>query len=425
MEYKKINCKSYNIHTIKTDKFKTVRMEIVFEREVSKEEMPIYSFLADALSETSKEMPKRKDVAIKLEELYDAHFYSVTNKVGNLFTISFVMEFIDPAYINEKTYFEKALAFPFDVLSNPNFNNQELDIKTFNIIKKRIKEEIESIKESSERLAIINALNAMDNSSISSYRVLGSIDDIEKITPSMLYDYYLKLLNESLCDIFIIGNIDIDKCHKIITKNYKNRIIKTNKIKLLVNNALRKKVLCVQEKSNFLQSALVLIYNISNLDKKDKDITFNVFNYILGSGGISSKLYKKLRVENSLCYGVRSLYLKYDGLLIVLVTLNHSNVQKAEGLIKEAIKEMQNGSYEEDEVKDAIKNLQFSLKTSLDNNSSLLNNYIFNYYDELPLIEKRIELLDSVSKDDLIRCGKHLKLNTIYVQRSGDNNEGN
>ena len=28
MEYKKYNCNSYNIHTIKTDKFKTVRMEI-------------------------------------------------------------------------------------------------------------------------------------------------------------------------------------------------------------------------------------------------------------------------------------------------------------------------------------------------------------------------------------------------------------
>ena len=40
MEYRKYDCKSYNIHTVKTDKFKTVRMEIIFSREVEKEKMP-------------------------------------------------------------------------------------------------------------------------------------------------------------------------------------------------------------------------------------------------------------------------------------------------------------------------------------------------------------------------------------------------
>ena len=70
MEYQKYNCNSYNIHTIKTDKFKTVRMEIIFSREVKKCEMAAFTFLCDLLTDSSKQYKTRKDIAIRLEELY-------------------------------------------------------------------------------------------------------------------------------------------------------------------------------------------------------------------------------------------------------------------------------------------------------------------------------------------------------------------
>ena len=50
---------------------------------------------------------------------------------------------------------------------------------------------------------------------------------------------------------------------------------------------------------------------------------------------------------------------------------------------------------------------------------------MFNIFDDLPLIEKRSELLKKVTKDDLIRCAKSLVLNTIYIQNRGEQNEGN
>lgn len=419
MEYKKFDCSSYNIHTIKTDKFKTVRMEIMFSREVVKEEMPIFTFLSDILTDSSVDYKSRKDIAIRLEELYKTTFYGVTNKVGNLFTTSFVLEFINPKFINEDNYFEEVLSFPFKIINNPRVKNNEFDLTNFNIVKRRMIEEVESVKESSDKLAIINALKKMDSTSPSSFKVLGDLEDINKITPSNLYDAYLNLFNHSNCDIFIIGNINMDEAVKIIKKFYKNRVIKFKKPKLLVDNKFRKKPLIVEDKSNFVQSTLVMIYNINHLDKIKKNTAFHVFNYILGSGGISSKLYKNLRTDNSLCYGVRSLYLKYDELLIIEVSLDKSNVAFAEKLIKKCINEMVNGKYEDEIVEDAKRNLIFSLRMANDNNVSILNNYIFNNYDDLPLIDERIELINKVTKEDLINCGKSLILNTIYIQ-NGD-----
>ena len=423
MEYKKINCNSYNIHTIKTEKFKTTRMEIVFSREVDKSKMPLFTFLADLMSNCSKKYPHRKDIDIKLEELYKTVFYSTTNKVGNLFTITFVLEFIDPVYINDDNYLEDVLSFPFEVINNPLIKNQEFDLNIFNIIKRRIKEEIESINENKDKLALLNALKEMDSNSASSSLVLGTKEDLNKINPTNLYEAYLDLFEHSLCDIFLIGNINVSKYVEIIKNIFKNRVIKIHKIDMLVNNKKRSKVLMKSNKSNFIQSTLVMIYNINNLSKNAKDIDFHVFNYLLGSSGLNSKLYKNLRKDNSLCYSVRSLYLKYDGLLIILVSLDKSNIKKGEKLIKKSIKEMKDGKYSRDDILDAIKNLTFSLKLGLDNNASILNNYIFNYYDDLPLVDKRIELLNKVTKEDLIKCGKSLSLNTIYIQESGKDGE--
>ncbi len=420
MEYKKFDCTSYTVHTIKTDKFKTARMEILFSQNVSKENMPIYTFLCDLLTDSTKDYPRRRDIAIRLEELYKAIFYGVTNKVGNLFTASFIIEFISPNYINEDNYLKDVLSFPFKAILKPNVKNREFDIVSFNIVKRRMIQDIEAIKENSDKLAITNALSKMDETSPSSYKVLGDTSDVEKITPANLYNAYENLFKDFNCDIFIVGNINMDEAVNIIKDNFKCRVIKNGRPKLLVNNKYRKKAQEISEDSSFVQSSLVMIYNINNLDKKLKDAAFHVFNYILGSGGITSKLYQTLRTDNSLCYGVRSLYLKYDTLLVVEVSLDKSNVNLAKKLIRKSIKDMINGNFTDEDLNVAKKNLVFSLKTGLDNNVSILNNYIFNVFDNLPLLEDRIENIQKVTREDILKCASSLSINTVYVQNAGE-----
>ncbi len=421
MEYKKYDCDSYNIHTIKTDKFKTIRMEIIFRREVKKEELPLFTFLSDILTDCSKDYQRRKDMAIRLEELYKSIFYGVTNKTGNLYTISFIFEFIDPEYINDPDYLKEAVSFPFKVINNPKVKNKEFDLTNFNIIRKRLLEEIESLKESSDRLAIIKALEKMDNTSPSSFKVFGEREEVLNITPHTLYEAYLELLKTSNCDIFVIGNYKMDEIVKIIKDSYINRVIKISKPKLIVNNKLRKKPLVVKEKSNFVQSTLVMVYNIKDLTKEMRNSAFYVFNYIFGSGGITSKLYESLRSKNSLCYAVRSLYLKYDELLVIEVSLDKKNVGTARKLIEKAVSEMVKGKFLDTTLEDAKKNLAVSLKMSSDNNVSILSNYIFHVFDNMPLLEERSTLIQKVKREDVIKCAKSLSLNTVYIQDASDN----
>ena len=423
MVYKTYKCNSYNIHTIKTDRFKTVHMEIIFRKNIVKEELVNYAFLVDMLMESSKNYPKRKDVITKLEELYKLVVYGTTVKTGNVLSSNFMADFIDPKFIDEEDYLENVIKFIFEMLMNPNATNEEFDLKEFNFVKERLKREIKSIDENPFKSSMRKAIEAMDAMSVTAYPLMGSVEELEGITPGSLYKYYKKLFKDNTCDIFIIGDVDSDNIVSLIQKYFKHRYINTNKLVLRVDNKFKKKVTTKEDVSENLQANLVMIYNIGELPEVERHVTMQVFNYIFGSGGLTSKLYKKIREENSLCYNISTLYLKYDELIAIHISLDTTNVKKAISLVKKCLKEMQTGDFLDSDLEDAKKSISLALDLTSDNNSSLLNNYVFHEFDNLPLIDERKKSLAKLTKEDVVNVSKKLKLNTIYVLKGKENIE--
>ena len=415
MKYKTYNCNSFNIYTIKTDRFKTSHMEVIFRNVLKKEEIGTYSFLADMLSEGCKKYPRKKDLITRFEELYKIVIYASTMRVGNVIDLHVSLDFINPEYIEDEGYIEDVIKTLFEVINNPNVCNDEFDLKTFNIVKERLRREINSLKENPVKQSIKEAIKTMDSNSPTSYELLGTIEELENITPSSLYDAYKSLRKNFKVDVFLIGNLDMDNAASLIKKYFKNRYIVSDNFEVMVDNKETKKVKEKTMKSDNIQTNLVMLFNLKNLSELEKNITLNAFNYLYGSGGLTSKLYKSIREENSLCYAINSMYLKYDKLLMVQISLDNCNVKKAISLVKKELKSMQNGNFSEEEVKDAINNMVISLDMSLDNNIAILNNYVFNIYDKLPSIEERKEYFKKLTKEDIVNVSKRVKLNTIFT----------
>ena len=419
MVYKIYKCNSFNIHTIKTDRFKTAHMEIMFRKSIVKEELCAYTFLMDMLSESSCKYKTKRDLIIRFEELYKTSCYGITVKTGNVLNSTMVVDFIDPKFIDEDNYLEEVLKLPIDMLQSPNVVNEEFDLKQFNIVKERIIRDINSIKDNPFKYTIRNAFNVMDKNSPTAFSVLGELDDVEKITPATLYKTYKSLFKECVCDIFIIGDMDMDEVASIIRKHFKYRVINTETLPLMADNNVRKKAIVKKEVSENIQANLVMIYNVGDLSDNERHVTFQVFNYIFGNGGLTSKLYKCIREENSLCYAISSLYMKYDKLLVIHVSLDDENTDKAISLVKKCLKEMTNGNFLDSDIDDAKTNLVMSLDLASDNNVSTLNNYVFNYFDSLPELDERKNLIKNVTKEDIVNVAKKIKLNTVYVLEGG------
>ena len=414
MKYQTFDHKSYKIHTIKTDRFKTSRIEVFFRQEVIKEKLPTLSFLAGLLSYSSKKYSTNRLLEIEKENLYKCFYNAYFTKVGNVSSMIFSLDFINPDFINEKNYLNNLIKFLFEMILKPNVKNNEFDLTSFENIKNDLLLDIESINESPSKLAINNALNVLDKESISSYSVLGTKEDIEKITRESVYNEYLNLINNSIIDIFIIGNLDMNKTISLIKDNFHINRINSFNFNYYIDNITRKKAIIKSDDSSFNQSQLTILYNLINLTDEEKNITFIVFNYILGSGGLSSKLYSYLREKNGLCYRVSSMFFKADNLLCISLSLKKENISKAIKLCNKALDEMKKGVFSEEDITDAKNNLLLSLNMSKNNQMGILNNFESKTFTNGLSIDEKIDKLEKITKKDIINVANKIKINTIY-----------
>ena len=215
MEYKVYKNDTYNLYTIKTDKFKTCHLEIIFKKRINNEEITINNFLGDYLNYTSKKYNKRKKVIEKLEDLYDASFYEASTRVGQMFFIDFILDFLDPKYTDKK-YLEEVIKFPFEFIFNPNFSNGEANLKDFEVIKNLFRTSILNNKDNPTTYAFRQAFKTLDKDNPASFDYPGTIEALDRITPEDLYNYYQEFLKDFACDIYFIGNTDMDKVASLV-----------------------------------------------------------------------------------------------------------------------------------------------------------------------------------------------------------------
>lgn len=422
MTYKEYKNNSFNLYTIKTDRFKTCFLDIIFYNKVNKDAVTKENVFASMIQHSSLKYPKRKFVVEHSEDLYNAQFYSSKARIGNVRLICFSLNFLDPIYA-DKSYLKDVIKFPFEMLFNPNIKNSEFDERTLKIIKNRVHANIDSVKEAPVRYAIKQAIKNFDKNSPAAIEMEGNIKDLNKINSQNLVDFYNEFLNDYYCDIYLVGNLNMDKMNIMIKELFDNDIIKTNKYDYKVKNNVKSKKEII-EKDNYDQSTLVCLYDTSKLSEYENYYVMSVFNFIFGNGALNNKLFTTLREKNSLCYSVASYYQRADDLLIIYSGIDAKNKNKAVKLIDKCLKEMQTGKFSDEDVANAIKSLHSSFKEAFNNQNTLISNYFSHNMFNFPLLNEIIDKIDDVSKKDIVTLANKLKLNLVYMME-GENDEGN
>ncbi len=421
MVYKLHKNGSFNIHTIKTDRFKNIQMEILFRNNIDEKNVHKRVVLFDTLMASSEAYKTKREIALKLEDLYNASCYARTTKVGGEVISSITMDFLNPKYAGED-YLSEAIKLPFDLLFYPNVKNNEFANAPLENVKNQVISDIKNTLENPRKLSIQKAIEKAVPKSISSVSLTGKESDIESITAANLYEEYQNILKHDYVDIFIIGDIEVDKVISEIVKNAPFNTIKTHEIEMNIVHTPRKKVQEVEEKSDFSQSQLVYVLNTLNLTEEEKRYPFLIYNLILGGGSLETKLYRHLRDEHSLCYNVLSLFQKYDNLEIIQTGIDYKNVSLAKKLINKTLQEMEN-SVTEEEVSRAVLAIISSIHVSLDDPAKIIDKYFFEYLGSIDSMDERIEKFKKVTKEDVMRIAKKVKVNTIYVLRGGEKHE--
>ena len=422
MKYKKIEMGSYNIHFVKTKKFKTVEVKVNFKRETTKEETSYRSLIADILLKSSNKYKTEREMVIADENLYGINYNSGAFISGRYNVINFNFTFLDEKY-TEEGMFEKTFKFICELLLNPNISKNGFDLEALSQVKKTLIKLLEDTKESPSYYVKQKLFEKLDENKPISYNDIGYKDIIEKITKENLYKYYKEMLKKDIIDIFVIGDLDEYELKKIVEKNFNlNTFKKASKSHYITDNKVRYRSVTIKEKSNFKQTYLYMGFNVIKPNMFETHYVSQLYNFILGASP-DSKLFKNVREKNSLCYSINSSNFLVNNMMLVKTGISKKNTELCINLIKKEIKNMSLGKFTEEDLTKAKVIYISSLKEMDDNPNSVLTLYISKEYLNMGLVEDRIININKVTKKDVVAYAKKIKLNTSYILEGDEENE--
>lgn len=414
MEYKKIECETYNLHLIKTKKFKSTSIELIFGRDIKKEEITKTNFLSSILTYTTKNYNTKIKFCQNMENLYAARVFANAYRLGHQYNVDFNIRVLNDKFA-EEGLLEKSIDFLKEIIFNPNVVDNKFDETSFQVIKNDEKSQIERFKENPRRLCGQRILEITDSNSPFSYNLKGYIEDLEAITPSNLYDFYKEFINCDNVDLFIIGDIDFDKTEKIIRNKIKLKCKKKiYDLPIIECSNHRNKVNEVIEKDNTNQAKLSISYRLENLTKYERNYVLVLYNCILG-GTADSKLFKNIREKYSLCYYATSGANKLDNLLIISLGITKDNYNKVITLIKKEMNDIRKGIFNEDDINKAVMYYLSGLQEMEDNPNQIIASYYAIDKLGIDSIEKRKETIQKVTKEEIIALSNKIFIDSIYL----------
>ncbi len=423
MEYLKKDLGSYNLHIIKTNKFKTITVRVVFHSPIIKEEITMRNVLCDMFLQSSKLYPTKKDLTIKAQDLYAAEIEATNSRLGNYITTNFYLTVLNDKY-TEKNNFNKAVEFLSEVIFNPDVENGNFQSTKLDIVKNNAENSINSLKEDPADYALVRMAEAFNKDCPISYRMCGYLDDLEKITTKNLYEYYTKFINKDFVDIFVIGDVLEEDIIPIIKKHFKFKVVKRKKVPYIINNLkVRNRRLFAKETADNSQSKLAICNVLTGLTPYERNYPLTLYNIILG-GGSDSKLFKNVREKNSLCYTIHSVPNKLDNILLIMAGIDKSNIKKALDIIDKSMQEMRKGNFTDKDILIAKEYFNTAMDDTLESPSRIIDNYLMMELLGTDSIEDKIAKMQIVTKKDIIKVAKKIKMDTVF-SLEGIKDEGN
>ncbi len=422
MDCEKINMGAYNLHFIKTEKFKTISVSVNFRRPVKRQEITARKFLFSLLCDSTKKINSKRLMEIQQEELYLLNLGYKLQIFGNYINSSIDVKILNDKF-SEPGITEKSLQFLFDIIFNPNIENDAFNEKNFNIIKNRIETTINSIKDNTDIYSLIKVLEEMDHENPSSFHTWGYIEDLNKITKENLYNYYLNVLNSDIIDIFIVGDIDTNMIKQFFQTNFRINTIKKQKKKLWINyNEYRKRIKKkIVEEDLLQQSKISVALKLINISDFERRYVFPIYAQILG-GSAYSRLFQSVREKHSLAYNISAATKAPSSIMLITSGIQKENFEKTLRLIRKELKNITK-SISDKELENAKSDILTNIQTITDNPTDIINYYFGREVLNSDEIKDKIKKFKKVTKEDIIKFGNKVKTDTVVLLCGRDKNE--
>lgn len=410
---KKIN----NIETflVKTPKFKTISIQIVFANQFTEANASLRALLARVLGNSSKKYNNKKKAVEKSCDLYNAEVSVGYVRYYKTSLISFTLDVVNEKnLVNAKNLTKKAIAFLLDTIFNPNASEGMFSLKEFKEEKRLLKESMQKIYNNKSRFAFRRLMEEMCQGEIIGVNSTGTIADLEMITPESLYQEYLKMMDSDEISIYVVGDVT----EKEVFTNLKIfDSMENKKLDLEVvsfETAKINNIREIKEVQKIKQSKLVMGYrlDVNSLDPLHPALL--VFSSMFG-GLFSSNLFRVVREEHGLAYDIDAHDIANNKIFIITAGIDSDKYLQTTKLINEELDKYTNSNIDLALMEVAKESLINELQETEDSPYNYIAHLQNNYFTktEKSITEEIQEILD-VTAEDIKKVALGIKLDTIY-----------
>ena len=412
MEYICHNMNAYNLHIIKTDKFKTITIDVSFRRKLKKDDITIRNLLKELMVNSTMSYPSEKSLVIQSEKLYDLKLLSSCYRIGNYSILSFKTRFLNEKYTEEGMN-EESIKFLLELIFRPNLTN---DIDK---CKKKIEKSILSLNDNKIKYSLLRLLESTGDMPYA-YNSYGYIDDLNSIQDNDVLKYYDSVINDDIVDIFVVGDVDDLEIKRIFKEYFKAKTFHKCDLSLLVPELSNvRKVKELREYDSVNQTQLTMLYRLTNISDYERKYVLPIYGELIG-GSSNSILFDAVREKNSYAYYVNALVKPYDNIMMIYSGIGNGTDKDVIKLIEKSLINVSHGKFDKDKLESSKKTFISALQSSLDNPVSIINNYYAQVLVDALDLEEKIENIKKVSIDDIISVSKKIDLNTVFLLEASD-----
>lgn len=423
---KSVNINGYRFHFVPTKKFKTLTIAAKLRAPLTADTITKRALLPYILRQATKSYPTRRDLQLKLDDLYGAVLSIGGTKKGEQHIISFRMEIANERYLPEgEEFIAEAVQLFEELLFQPYQEEGLFSEKVFLREKETLKQKIQAIKDDKIKYANMRLIDEMCEDEAFSLHVSGYESELETLSNKQLIDYYKTMIDEDAIDMYVVGDFEPAemeaKLGRIFTKTRNEKV--ANLTTLTGKNPVAVKEIIENEP---IQQAKLHIGYRTNTVYSDTDYpALQVFNGIFG-GFPSSKLFINVREKNSLAYYASSQVESQKGLLFVFSGIAPEDYEKARDIIREQMDEMKAGNFTDDEIAEAKKMIIHYLREAMDSNYGLVEIFHQQHLSGVSMnLQDLFDRINAVTKEDILNVAAKIQEDTLYLltPKGGESDE--
>lgn len=403
------------LNIVQTDRFKTGCFSFNLLQPLREDTAAVNALIPNVLLRGCSTYPDMQKISHRLDELYGSSIGTSVRKKGEVQSLGMYADFLEDRYADSEPVFSDMLQFLSDLLFAPCLRDGGFYEDYVSGEKQNLINSIQARVNDKRSYAVTRLLKHMCADEAYHVGRLGEAEALEHIDGRELYTRWQELLATSMIELFYLGQQSEEKvmqevAHLISRLPERKAITKTQ-----TNVVLHQRpVQFVEEALDVTQGKLSIGFRtpITGLDQRYPAMM--VFNAVYGSG-MTSKLFTKIREEQSLCYYASSSVDRLKGIMIVSSGIQFDKYELARDGIVHQLELCKQGQITDEELESA-KNYLVSVFQACNDSPSQIENFIIGQgiFGCADTVEDVIEQLKRVTMDQVVEAANTITLDTVY-----------